>query len=81
MIALPPELGLRLRHVERVSSTNAEALDAAEAGESEGLVVLADIQTHGRGRQGRNWQAPPGTGLTFSILRRPPVAATSSSSS
>ncbi len=77
MIALTERLQrrLRLRHEESVASTNSALLEEAEQGTEEGLVLLADRQTRGRGRQGRSWIAPGGCGLTFSILRRPPVAA------
>jgi BirA family biotin operon repressor/biotin-[acetyl-CoA-carboxylase] ligase len=46
----------------------------ARAGAPEGLVVVADHQTAGRGRVGRTWTAAPGTGLLCSILLRPPLA-------
>jgi len=55
-----------------VASTNDLARAAALAGEREGLVIVADVQTAGRGRLGRAWQAPPGTCLLMSILFRPP---------
>jgi len=74
VITIPPHLDLRLLHLEETTSTNSVAVNAAEAGEAEGLVVLADLQSQGRGRQGRAWVAPPGTGLCFSLLRRPEVA-------
>ncbi|MGQ0734245.1 MAG: biotin--[acetyl-CoA-carboxylase] ligase [Acidobacteriota bacterium] len=54
-----------------VSSTMDVAGDAAEAGAPEGLVVLADAQTQGRGRRGRTWDSPPGVGLYLSLLLRP----------
>ena len=75
MIGLSEELSLhfRLLHEERVSSTNGLLAREAASGAEAGLVVLAEVQTHGRGRQGRVWLAPAGTGLTFSVLRRPPV--------
>ncbi len=75
MISLSNELALhlRLRHEDKVPSTNGLLMQEASGGAEAGLVVLADVQTHGRGRQGRSWVAPPGTGLTFSLLRRPPV--------
>jgi BirA family biotin operon repressor/biotin-[acetyl-CoA-carboxylase] ligase len=38
----------------------------------EGAVAVCDVQTRGRGRQGRSWEAPPGTSLLCSILMRPP---------
>lgn len=41
----------------------------------EGAVVVADEQTHGRGRLGRRWLAPPATSVLCSIQLRPPVEA------
>ena len=55
-------------------STNADAMDLARQGEPEGIVLVADHQTAGRGRAGRTWTAPPGSGLLCSILLRPPSA-------
>jgi BirA family transcriptional regulator, biotin operon repressor / biotin---[acetyl-CoA-carboxylase] ligase len=68
--------GLRLLHLGSVDSTNRVASEAARAGEPEGLVVVADLQTAGRGRQGRTWLAPSECGLTVSLLRRPRVPPT-----
>jgi BirA family biotin operon repressor/biotin-[acetyl-CoA-carboxylase] ligase len=59
-----------IRHVSSVSSTNDVAKDAARQGAPEGIVVLADVQTSGRGRHGRTWVSPPGN-LFLSILLRP----------
>lgn len=56
------------------ASTNADAAGAAHAGEPEGLVVVAEQQTAGRGRRGRTWTSPPRAGLTLSVLLRPGVA-------
>ena len=39
----------------------------------EGALALCDEQTAGRGRLGRNWSAPPGTAILFSLLLRPPA--------
>ncbi|MCR5648417.1 MAG: biotin--[acetyl-CoA-carboxylase] ligase [Oscillospiraceae bacterium] len=66
--------GLRLREYECVGSTNAVALEAARAGEAEGLVVVAEKQTAGRGRRGRSFFSPAGTGLYMSVLLRPTIA-------
>ena len=52
-------------------STNADAVALAEAGADEGAVVVADMQTAGRGRLGRTWSSPPGVGLYASVLLRP----------
>ena len=41
----------------------------------EGLVVLADRQTAGRGRLGRSWASPPGAGIYVSVVLRPSAAA------
>ncbi|MEJ3742041.1 biotin--[acetyl-CoA-carboxylase] ligase [Actinomycetes bacterium KLBMP 9797] len=53
------------------SSTNADALQAARDGEPEGLVVVAERQTAGRGRRDRVWVSPPRAGITMSVLLRP----------
>ncbi|MBR4125243.1 MAG: biotin--[Victivallales bacterium] len=57
--------------LETCDSTNQVALDAAKSGAPEGLVVTAEIQTAGRGRQRRLWHSPPGRNLYFSVLLRP----------
>lgn len=62
--------------VEETPSTNALVADRARAGEPEGLVVVAEHQTAGRGRLDRVWETPPGTGLTFSVLLRPDLPVT-----
>jgi BirA family biotin operon repressor/biotin-[acetyl-CoA-carboxylase] ligase len=54
-----------------VGSTNDLAKQSARSGAVEGLVILADEQIAGRGRQGRSWAAPPGSSLLLSLLLRP----------
>ncbi|MFD6639794.1 biotin--[acetyl-CoA-carboxylase] ligase [Micromonospora chalcea] len=61
----------RLELLAETGSTNADAVAAARAGEPEGLVVVAERQTSGRGRRGRVWQSPPRAGLATSVLLRP----------
>jgi BirA family biotin operon repressor/biotin-[acetyl-CoA-carboxylase] ligase len=39
----------------------------------EGAVVVCDVQTAGRGRQGRSWEAPPGSAILCSVLLKPPA--------
>ena len=63
--------GYRLLALECAESTNAVAAEAARKGEAEGLVVVAERQTAGRGRRGRSFFSPGGTGLYMSILLRP----------
>lgn len=53
-------------------STNAELLRRAERGAPSGSVVVAELQTAGRGRRGRAWHSAPGDSLTFSLLWRFP---------
>ena len=60
-----------VRRFAELDSTNRYVLDAARAGESAGLVVVADHQTAGRGRLDRTWLAPPGSSLLVSVLLRP----------
>jgi len=52
-------------------STNTEVKALAEAGEGAGFVLIADRQTQGRGRMGRSFHSPGGTGLYLSLLLRP----------
>ncbi len=52
-------------------STNDLALREAQGGAAAGLVVVAERQTKGRGRQGRKWHSRSGEGLWFSLVLRP----------
>ncbi len=72
--ALEPD-GWRVEVVDSVGSTNAVVAERARAGDAHGLVVVAEEQTQGRGRQGRSWLSPPRAGLTFSVLVRPDLPA------
>ena len=60
-----------VRVVEQTGSTNADLLAEARAGTGDGLVLVAEAQTAGRGRLGRRWVSPPRGTLTFSVLLRP----------
>lgn len=55
------------------ASTNDDARALARAGAPEGTVVLARVQTGGRGRLGRSWESPDG-GVYLSVVLRPPLA-------
>jgi BirA family biotin operon repressor/biotin-[acetyl-CoA-carboxylase] ligase len=59
------------RHYRRCDSTNTQARQLAAAGAPSGLVVTAEEQTAGRGRQGRTWVTPAGKALLYSALLRP----------
>jgi len=70
----PDGLWTRLDLLQETGSTNAEAIAAARAGAAQGLVVVAERQTAGRGRLGRTWVSPPRAGIAASMLLRPGVA-------
>jgi BirA family transcriptional regulator, biotin operon repressor / biotin---[acetyl-CoA-carboxylase] ligase len=57
-----------------IGSTNEVAKRLAESNAPEGTMVIAEKQTQGRGRLGRNWYSPSGTGLYFSLILRPQVS-------
>lgn len=57
--------------LEVTDSTNRVVSELARAGEEEGVVVATDLQTAGRGRLDRTWEAEPGAGLLVSLLLRP----------
>ncbi len=63
-----------VRWLPAVDSTNRYLLDLARAGAPEGVVVVADHQSAGRGRRGRSWDSEPGAALLVSILLRPDPA-------
>ncbi len=67
-------LGKKIVYKETVDSTNAEVRRRAEDGEDNGLLVVADGQTLGKGRRGRSWESPKGTNLYFSMLLKPDFA-------
>ena len=67
--------GYRVARLGATTSTNAVVAGEARKGVAEGLVVTADYQSAGRGRFDRRWEAPPGSGLLFSVLLRPGLAA------
>ena len=56
---------------ESLPSTNTELARLASEGAMEGVSIVADEQTAGRGRLQRAWSSPKGAGLYFSILLRP----------
>lgn len=61
----------QIRWLDEVDSTNTYVRHLARHGAPEGLVVVADHQTAGRGRLDRRWESPPGSNLLASILLRP----------
>ena len=64
-------IGRPLRFFPEIDSTNEEIKRNLAENLPEGAAVIADHQTHGRGRQGRSWHSEPGTGLYLSTLLKP----------
>ena len=68
-------IGRRIAVWSRVASTNDLAAQAGTSASNDGLVVLAEEQTAGRGRRGRSWTAPPRSSILMSVLLFPPPAS------
>ena len=62
--------GQTLTVLPTVGSTNTYLKELARSGAPHGTVVIADHQTHGRGRRGRSFLSPKGSGLYLSVLLR-----------
>jgi len=62
-----------VRWTAETGSTNSDLMALAADGAPEGVVLVADHQTAGRGRLGRVWTAPPQASLLLSVLMRPAV--------
>lgn len=63
----------KILRFESLPSTNTELARQASEGAGEGLTIVADEQTAGRGRLQRAWSSPKGAGLYFSTLLRPAI--------
>ncbi len=66
-------IGNKIIHFDSIDSTNDKAKEYALQGIKEGLVVTAEEQVKGKGRKGRTWASPKGTGIWMSILLRPDI--------
>lgn len=65
-------VGCEIHSFKIVTSTNDVARRLAEDGAPDGAVVVAEEQTHGKGRMGRKWESPP-SGLYMSVILRPRI--------
>ena len=66
--------GRSISFFEEIDYTHTAARRLAEEGAPEGTLVVADCQTGGKGRRGRQWFSPPGTGIWMTLLLRPRLA-------
>jgi BirA family biotin operon repressor/biotin-[acetyl-CoA-carboxylase] ligase len=62
--------GKRILLFPELDSTNSELVRQAKSGFPEGGAILAESQSHGKGRLGRVWVSPPGVNLYLSLLFR-----------
>ncbi|HET7101271.1 MAG TPA: biotin--[acetyl-CoA-carboxylase] ligase, partial [Terriglobia bacterium] len=68
------EIGHKIIHFFRTESTNSAALELDAQSGPHGTVVIAEEQTAGRGRLGRNWYSEKSSGIYASIVLRPPLS-------
>ena len=69
-------IGRRIAVWNRLGSTNDMAAQAAASIANDGLVILAEEQTAGRGQRGRLWMAPARSSILLSALLFPPAELT-----
>ncbi|MCI8837903.1 MAG: biotin--[acetyl-CoA-carboxylase] ligase [Hungatella sp.] len=66
-------IGARVVYYEETDSTNTRAKVLAEEGAPSGTLVVAEKQNAGKGRRGRGWSSPPGSGVWMSVVLRPDI--------
>lgn len=66
-------IGRRIVVLDVTRSTNSDAMALGREGEAEGIVVIAEEQTAGRGRLGRAWESSRGVNLYLSLVLRPQI--------
>lgn len=71
--------GREVIYFEETDSTNTRAKELAEAGKPHGTLVVADMQTAGKGRRGRGWSSPKGTGIFMTLILKPDLLPTKAS--
>ncbi len=64
-------LGVNFHYFFELDSTNTYARHLAENGAREGAIIIAEAQSQGRGRLGRQWHSPPFANLYISLILRP----------
>jgi len=69
----PGRIGWRIHYFDEIDSTQEAARELAAAGAYQGIAVIAERQSAGRGRMGRTWHSPAGVNLYTTIILRPPI--------
>lgn len=60
-------------YFDTIDSTNTKAQELAEKGYPSGTLVVADKQDSGKGRRGRSWVSPSGTGIFMTLMIKPDI--------
>jgi BirA family biotin operon repressor/biotin-[acetyl-CoA-carboxylase] ligase len=68
-----PDLEQRIHYFLEIGSTMDAARELAKKGAKEGTIVIAEAQTHGRGRLSREWLSPEG-GIYFTVVLHPRIS-------
>jgi BirA family transcriptional regulator, biotin operon repressor / biotin---[acetyl-CoA-carboxylase] ligase len=63
-----------ITYFKTLGSTNIRAKELAERGAAEGTLIIAEVQTEGRGRRGRSWLSPAGHGIYATLILRPAMS-------
>ena len=63
-----------IEYCKTLGSTNIRAKELAERGAAEGTLIIAEVQTEGRGRRGRSWLSPAGHGIYATLILRPTMS-------
>lgn len=66
-------LGHQIDYHDEINSTNERAKQLAREGALHGMIVIAEKQLQGKGRLGRFWYSPSGTGIWLSMILRPKI--------
>jgi BirA family biotin operon repressor/biotin-[acetyl-CoA-carboxylase] ligase len=65
--------GQELFCFDTIDSTNTKAKELAEQGYPSGTLVVADQQVAGKGRRGRSWESPSGSGIFMTLMLKPDI--------
>lgn len=65
--------GQELFYYDRIDSTNTKAKELAEQGYPSGTLIVANQQIAGRGRRGRSWDSPSGSGIFMTLMLKPDI--------
>lgn len=67
-------IGRVFHHFNEIDSTNTEAKRQSAQNVVDGMVITAEKQSKGKGRLGRQWESPKGTGIWMSVVLTPDIS-------